>query len=167
MCAGKPGTGTQAPGPAAQHDAVMTQQIATPARRRTSPLAIGLLSVCLGIVLLLVAAYLLLLRDGGWPWHASVATRSDGGSVSATAEINDDGTIHRFTGTPVEAQAWLETKESDLKELHGITTKIAVGEVLRKVGLLLLAFGGGVLLWRFVRSAGRRASRAAPRPGQA
>lgn len=124
--------------------------------RRSARWALGLLPLSLGVVALVAAGFLLLARDGGWPWHASLTTTSEGGSVSATAAIDDDNTHQQFTGTPAEAQAWLDRQESALKERHGLTTKIAVGEVLQKIGLLLVASGGGVLLWQLTKPVIRR-----------
>jgi hypothetical protein len=105
------------------------------------------LAIVLGVVALIVSASLLLLRDGGWPWHASI-----GGPVgigSTTAEIIDnDGTAYRFTGSSTDAQHWLDRQQDELKDAHGIPTKIAVGRVLQPVGLALVLLGLARLLWR-------------------
>lgn len=135
----------------------MTEPTRTPLHRRAAPLTAGLLSLALGLVVLLTAHSLLLLRDGGWPWHASITTRSDSGPPSATAEIDDNGEVHRYTGTPAEAHAWLDRTGEELKRAHGITAKIAAGEALRVVGVLLLTVGAGLLLWRRRGRVNRRA----------
>ena len=105
------------------------------------------LAVVLGIVALVAGASLLMLRDGGWPWHATISNSVVAGS--ATAEIVDeDGTAYQFTGSPSEAQHWLDRKQDELKTLHGIPTKITVGRVLQPVGLALVLLGVAGLLWR-------------------
>jgi hypothetical protein len=105
------------------------------------------LAVALGLAALLVGASLLMLRDGGWPWHAGITDSA--GIGSTTAEIVDeDGTAYRFTGSSTEAQHWLDRKQDELKDAHGIATKIAVGRVLQPVGLVLVLLGLTRLLWR-------------------
>jgi hypothetical protein len=99
----------------------------------------AVLVLVLGVVVLVVGASLLMLRDGGWPWHAGI-----GGPVggSTTAEIVDaDGTRYRFSGSPAEAQSWLDRTQNQLKDAHGIPAKIAAGWVLAPVGLALAVLG--------------------------
>jgi hypothetical protein len=104
------------------------------------------LTIALGVAAFLVGASLLMLRDGGWPWHASIG--GPAGVGIATAEIVDeDGTAYRFTGSRTEAQHWLDRKQDELKVAHGIPTKIAIGEVLQPVGLVLMLFGVARLVW--------------------
>jgi hypothetical protein len=125
--------------------------------QRSSSAAIAII---FGVTALLVAASLLLLRDGGWPWHASM-----GGSVggSTTAEIIDaDGTAYQFTGSLTEAEHWLDRKQDELMDAHGISTKIAVGRVLQPVGLAIVLLGLARLLWR--PRTGRRARSVVTRP---
>jgi hypothetical protein len=104
------------------------------------------LAIVLGVVSLLVGASLLLLRDGGWPWHASIGGPVGAGSTTAEI-IDEDGTAYRFTGSSTDAQHWLDRKQDDLKAAHGIPTKIAIGEVLQPVGLALVLLGLARLLW--------------------
>ena len=107
------------------------------------------LAIVLGVVALFLGAYLLTLRDGGWPWQASI--RGPVGAGSTTAEIlEEDGTLHRFVGSPAEAQDWLDSKQDELKDARGIPAKIAVGRVLQPVGLALILLGLAGLLWRLV-----------------
>ncbi|MEV4639474.1 hypothetical protein AB0J80_19185 [Actinoplanes sp. NPDC049548] len=119
------------------------------------------IAVALGLVAFLVGTSLVMLRDGGWPWHASI-----GGDLSAgvmTAEVvDDDGAAYRFTGAPADAQRWLDDKQVELKEAHGIPGKIAVGEVLQPAGVVLVLIGLAGLLWRSVTF--RRARRAGGLP---
>ena len=105
------------------------------------------LVVVLGVAALLVGASLLMLRDGGWPWHASITGSAGNGSTTAEV-IDEDGSAYRFTGSSAEAQHWLDRKQDELKDAHGIPTKIAVGRVLRPVGLVLVLLGLTRLLWR-------------------
>jgi hypothetical protein len=103
------------------------------------------LAIALGVVALVVGASLLLLRDGGWPWHAAIAATP--GAATATAEIiADDGTAYRFSGSPAQTQAWLDSKQDELKDAHGIPAKIAAGRVLQPVGLVLVLAGLARLL---------------------
>ncbi len=123
--------------------------------------ACAALAIVLGVVALFAGASLLLLRDGGWPWHAGI----DGpvGAGSATAEIvEEDGTRYLFTGSPAEAQDWLDSKQDELKTAHGIPAKIAVGRVLQPVGLALVLVGLAGLLGQLVST--RRARRASRPP---
>jgi hypothetical protein len=116
------------------------------------------LTIALGVAAFLVGASLLMLRDGGWPWHASIG--GPAGIGATTAEIIDeDGTAYRFTGSPTDAQHWLDRKQDELKVAHGIPAKIAVGRVLQPVGLALTLLGLARLVWllatvRRARSAG-------------
>lgn len=126
-------------------------------RPASAALAIGL-----GLVALFVGASLLMLRDGGWPWHASIGGPVGVGSTSAEI-IDEDGTAYRFTGSSTDAQHWLNRKQEELKDAHGISTKIAVGRVLQPVGLVLVLFGVARLLWRV--AAVRRARNAAEGAG--
>jgi len=108
--------------------------------------AFAVLAIVLGVVALVAGASLLTLRDGGWPWHAGIAATA--GAGTATAEIiEQDGTAHRFSGTPADAQAWLDNKQDELKDAHDIPAKIAVGRVLRPIGLALVLLGLARLLW--------------------
>jgi hypothetical protein len=105
------------------------------------------LAIALGAVALFVSASLLMLRDGSWPWHASITAPV--GAGAATAEILDaDGTAYRFTGSSTDAQNWLDNEQQRLKEAHGIPAKIAVGRVLQPVGLVLVLLGVARLLWQ-------------------
>jgi hypothetical protein len=100
-----------------------------------------------GLVALFVGASLVMLRDGGWPWHASISDSA--GIGSATVEIIDeDGTGYRFTGSSTDAHHWLDRKQDDLKTAHGIPTKIAVGRVLQPIALALVLIGLARLFWR-------------------
>jgi hypothetical protein len=104
--------------------------------------ATAAVAIALGLVALFVGASLVMLRDGGWPWHASISNSVDSGST--TVDITDeDGTAYRFTGSSTEAQHWLDNKQDELKKAHGIPTKIAVGRVLQPIGLAVLAVGDG------------------------
>jgi hypothetical protein len=117
----------------------------------------AVLAIALGVVALVVGASLLTLRDGGWPWHAGIG----GTAGTATAEIIDeDGTAYRFSGTPAEAQTWLDGKQDELKQTHGINAKIAAGRVLQPVGLVLMLLGLAWLLVTVRRT--RRASALLP-----
>jgi hypothetical protein len=107
------------------------------------------LGIALGVVALFVGASLLMLRDGGWPWHASIGGRVGVGST--TAEILDeDGTLYRFTGSPAAAQDWLDSKQDELMDAHGISARIAVGRVMQPVGLAFVVLGFVRLLWQLV-----------------
>ena len=109
------------------------------------------LAVVLGVAALVAGASLLMLRDGGWPWHATISNSVATGS--ATAEIIDeDGTAYQFTGSSAEAQHWLDRKQDELKAAHGIPTKIVVGRVLQPVGLVLILLGAARLLWLLATS---------------
>jgi len=119
----------------------------------------AVLAIVLGVVALVAGASLLMLRDGGWPWHAGITATA--GAGTATAEIIEaDGTAHRFSGSPADAQAWLDSTQEELKDAHGIPAKIAVGSVLQPAGLALVLLGLARLLWLLVT--GRRARSALP-----
>ena len=111
--------------------------------------ATAIAAVALGLVALFVGASLIMLRDGGWPWHASISDSAGVGST--TVEILDeDGTAYRYTGTSTDARHWLDRKQDELKKAHGIPTKIAVGRVLQPIGLALVLVGLARLFWRVV-----------------
>jgi hypothetical protein len=115
-------------------------------RRRTKPwLGIGLSTLALGIVTFAVAVPLTSLEVAGWPWHASISQQADRGDAEIKLE---NGQVEVFTGTPAQAQAWLDDRQAALKEQHGIPTKIAIGKALTKAGYVLVLLGGGVVLWR-------------------
>jgi len=106
----------------------------------------GTLSLAGGLVAVAASVPLMLLADGGWPWHASV---SEVVGVSAHADIqHDDGRVETFTGTVDEAEAWLAQRESQLRREAGIDRKIATGRALAVGGLTLLAAGTATLAWR-------------------
>jgi hypothetical protein len=128
-----------------RHDTISTVNII----QRPASAAVA---IALGIVALVVSAFLLLLRDGGWPWHASISNSVSAGT--AVAEIVDeDGTAYQFTGSWTDARQWMDRKEAELKDAHGIPTKIAVGRALQPVGLALALLGLGRLLWLLATSA--------------
>jgi hypothetical protein len=122
--------------------------------------ATAAVAIALGLVALFAGASLTMLRDGGWPWHASISDSA--GIGSSTVEIIDeDGTAYRFTGSSTDAQHWSDRKQDELKKAHGIPAKIAVGRVLQPIGLALVLVGLARLFWRLVT--GRRSrSTAAP-----
>jgi hypothetical protein len=143
------------------HYACMTQ---SPLRRRTGRstwLAVGVIAFALGISALVASASLLTLEGGGWPWMTTTSEQANPPSATATI-VEENGTVHRFTGTPSDTRAWLVSTEDELKKAHGIYTKITLGWVLRWAGVALLTAGTAVLLWRAiaafnkVRSAKRR-----------
>ena len=110
-------------------------------RPATAAVAVGL-----GLIVVVLGASLVMLRDGGWPWHATISDSA--GAGPATVEILDeDGAAYRFTGSPAEARTWLDHKQDELKVVHDIPTKIAVGKVLRPIGLALVVVGLARLLW--------------------
>jgi hypothetical protein len=122
-------------------------------QRPATATATATVAIALGLVALVAGASLVMLRDGGWPWHASISDSAVVGS--ATVEILDeDGTAYRFTGSSTDAQHWLDRKQDELKKAHGIPTKIAVGRVLQPIGLALVLVGLSRLFWRLVT--GRR-----------
>jgi hypothetical protein len=123
------------------------------------------LAIVLGVIALVVGASLLMLRDGGWPWHASIGGPVGVGSTTAHI-IDEDGTAYRFTGSSTDAQHWLDRKQDELKDAHGIPAKIAVGRVLQPVGLALVLLGLAQLLWRLatVRRASSAVTPAEERP---
>jgi hypothetical protein len=98
------------------------------------------LVIVLGVVVLVVGASLLMLRDGGWPWHAGIGGPAGAGTTIAEI-VEEDGTLHRFSGSPAETQAWLDRTQEELKDAYGIPTKIAAGWVLAPVGLTLMVLG--------------------------
>jgi hypothetical protein len=105
------------------------------------------LTIVLGVAAFVFGASLLMLRDGGWPWHASIGGPAGVGATTAEI-IDEDGTAYRFTGSPTEAQHWLDRKQDELKNAHGIPTKIAIGRVLQPVGLALILLGlARLFLW--------------------
>jgi hypothetical protein len=109
--------------------------------------ATAAVAIALGLVALFVGASLVMLRDGGWPWHASI---SDSIASTTVEIIDEDGTAYRFTGSSTDAQHWLDRKQDELKKAHGIPTKIAVGRVLQPIGLALVLAGLARLFWRLV-----------------
>jgi len=117
--------------------------------------ATAAVAIALGLVALLVGASLVMLRDGGWPWHASISNSASIGSTSVEI-IDEDGSAYRFTGSSTDAQHWLDRKQDELKKAHGIPTKIAAGRVLQSIGLALVLVGVAGLFWRLVT---RRRSR--------
>jgi hypothetical protein len=124
--------------------------------------ATAAVTIALGLVALLVGASLVMLRDGHWPWHASISNSVGVGST--TVEILDeDGTAYRFTGSSTDAQHWLDRKQDELKKAHGIPTKIAVGRVLQPIGLALVLVGLARLFWLL---ATRRRSRSTVTPAE-
>lgn len=135
----------------------MTPQIADQPRtgKRRTWLIVGLLTVLLGAVAFVSSAPLIMLEDTGWPWHTSISETTDGPTSAQVVEPN--GETSTFTGSRAETEDWLDRKESDLRDTYGITTKIAVGRVLSNLGLVLLALGIAILVWRLI--ARRRAQR--------
>jgi hypothetical protein len=111
-------------------------------------LSAGLIGVSLGIVALIAGVPLLLLRDGGWPWMTTMSVWESPPSATATI-VEDDGTVHRFTGTPTEMQAWVASTEDRLKDEHGIPAKIVIGQSMSVAGSALLAAGSLVLIRRW------------------
>jgi hypothetical protein len=59
----------------------------------------------LGPVALFVGASLVMLRDRGWPWHASISDSAGIGSTTVEI-IDEDGAAYRFTGSSTDAQLW-------------------------------------------------------------
>jgi hypothetical protein len=109
-------------------------------------LGIGLGSLALGLVAFAVAVPLASLDTAGWPWLASISQQAQHGHAEIKLE---DGQVEAFTGTPAEAQAWLDESQAALKEQYGIPAKVAVGKALIVASYALLLFGGGAVLWRF------------------
>jgi len=108
--------------------------------------ATAAVAVALGLIVVVLGSSLVMLRDGGWPWHASITDSA--GAAPATVEILDeDGAAYRFTGSPADARTWLDHKQDELKMVHGIPTKIAAGQVLRPIGLALVVVGLVRLFW--------------------
>jgi len=112
-------------------------------------------AIALGLVALVIGASLVMLRDGGWPWHATISNSVSTGSTTAEV-VDEDGSAYRFTGSATDAQHWLDRTQDDLKKAHGIPAKIAAGRVLQSVGVALVLLGLAGLLWRLVT---RRRSR--------
>jgi hypothetical protein len=141
--------------PAGDHDACMTQRSVRATIRRPSWLAVGVVAFVLGIGVLVASAPLVMLESAGWPWMTTMSDQTD--PPSATARIvEEDGTVHQFTGTPSDTRAWLVDTEDQLKRSHGIDTKVAVGRALSWAGSALLVAGCAVLLWRvFAAGIGR------------
>jgi len=132
---------------AGDHDSRMTQRSVHARIRRPSWLAVGVVALTLGVGALVASAPLLMLETAGWPWMTTMSEQTD--PPSATAKIvEEDGTVHQFTGTPSDARAWLVDTEDRLKKSHDIYTKIAVGRAMSRVGVALLATGCAILLWR-------------------
>ncbi|MFI7597777.1 hypothetical protein [Actinoplanes sp. NPDC049681] len=108
------------------------------------------LTVILGLVALLAGASLVMLRDGGWPWHATISGSTGG---ATTAEIvDDDGSAYRFTGSSIDAQQWMDRKQDELKASHHLPEKIAAGRVLEPVGVALVVLGLVQLVRRLTRA---------------
>lgn len=101
----------------------------------------------LGIASLIASVPLLVLRDGGWPWSTTMTVQTDPPSATATI-VEDHGTVHEFTGTPADVQAWVARTEDELKKAHGIPTKIVVGRALAAAGWILLGLGIVFPVWR-------------------
>lgn len=78
------------------------------------------LTIAVGVAAFLVGASLLMLRDGGWPWHASIGGPAGVGGASTAEIIDEDGTAYRFTGSPADAQHWLDRKQDELKVAHSV-----------------------------------------------
>lgn len=133
----------------------MTRKSLRPRPGRPSWLTAGVLTVSLGIVALVASAPLTLLRDAGWPWTSTMSVQASPAAAKATI-VENDGTVHEFTGTPSDTETWLVNKEHELKTAHGIYTKIAVGQALNRVGWVLLILGCVVLLWRSLAVRPRR-----------
>jgi len=115
-----------------------SSRIRQDARMKKSSLVV----VALGVILFAISVPFVALQDGGWPWHSSISETA--GRQTATV-VDEDGTNYQFTGTPAEAQSWLDRTEQHLRDTHGITTRITVGKVLRVAGPVLIV-GGLVLL---------------------
>ena len=111
--------------------------------------ATAAVAIAVGLVALFVGASLVMLRDGGWPWHATISDSVGIGSTTVDI-LDEDGTAYRFTGSSTDAQHWLDHKQDELKKAHGIPTKIAVGRVLQPIGLALVLVGLARLFWRLV-----------------
>jgi hypothetical protein len=138
----------------------MTQSSVRVRIRRPSWLAVGVAAVVFGLGALVVSAPLVMLESAGWPWATTVSEQADPPLATARV-VEEDGTVHQFTGTPSEAGAWLVDTEDQLKKSHGIYTKIAVGRATRWVGVALLTAGCAVLLWRMLAAGLGRARRLA------
>jgi hypothetical protein len=138
----------------------MTRKSLSPRTARPSWLTAGLLTISLGIVALVASFPLTMLKDAGWPWQSSMSEQVS--PPSATAKIvEEDGTIHQFTGAPSDTRAWLASTEDELMSAYGIDTKIAIGQALNWIGLALLAVGSSILFWRAF-TAGVRPRRPVP-----
>ena len=122
--------------------------------------AVAAVAIALGLALLLTGASLLMLRDGGWPWHASISDSAAAGSTTAEI-IDEDGSAYRFTGSPADARRWLDREQDELKRAHGIPAKVAAGRVAQPAGLVLLLAGLARLFWLLV-SARRARDTATP-----
>jgi hypothetical protein len=118
-------------------------------------LVASLLTFALGAAALVTGAVLVALDDAALPWHAGISSTAGGSSTASVKD--DDGTTTSFTGTPDEAQGWLDREQDRLKDEHGITTRTAAGGVLRTAGIVLLVLGAaaltGVLVARRARDA--------------
>jgi hypothetical protein len=102
---------------------------------------------CLAIGLVAVAAGLpqTWLADGGWPWTASV---SDSGGAARAEIVHADGRVETSAGSRAEVDAWLASRQAELKRQYGIDDRIAAGRVGIGAGLVLLIAGGILLIGR-------------------
>jgi hypothetical protein len=107
--------------------------------------AAGLTAVVLGVVAVVTGVVLVALRDTAYPWHAGIASTAGGPSTASVTQ--DDGTTTSFTGSPVDAQAWLDAEQERLKDAYGISARTQAGEVLRVVGGVLLIGGAVLAVW--------------------
>jgi hypothetical protein len=124
-------------------------------RSPRSWLVASLLTFALGAAALVTGAVLIALDDAALPWHAGISSAAGGSSTASVTD--DDGTTTSFTGTPDEAQSWLDREQDRLKDEHGITTRTAAGGVLRTTGIVLLVLGTGALAGVLVTRHGRDA----------
>jgi hypothetical protein len=121
-------------------------------------LAIGLLCLALGTAAVVVGVPWTWLEEGGWPWSGSISYDVGSGYVEATI-LHPDGRVEVFqAATEGEALAWVQRRNEELKDVYHLDEKIAAGRVLGPLGFGLIAVGGGVLVWRLVKTVGRRRS---------
>jgi hypothetical protein len=125
-------------------------------------LTASLLTLALGAAALVTGAVLVALDDAALPWHAGISSTAGGSSTASVTD--DDGTLTSFTGSPDEAQAWLDREQDRLKDEHGITMRTAAGGVLRAAGIVLLVLGAGALAWAVVVTRRARDARTLPVP---